>query len=131
MRVGVDVGGTNTDAVAMEGRSVLGATKSPTTPDVTLGILTALRSLIDSGVLVPREVTSIMIGTDHFTNALVEAKRLVPTAAVRIGLPATTSLPPLVDWPARLRSAIGDHAYLCHGGVSSTVGPAVRLIVTS
>lgn len=116
MRVGVDVGGTNTDAVAMEGRSVLGATKSPTTPDVTLGILTALRSLIDSGVLVPREVTSIMIGTTHFTNALVEAKRLAPTAAVRIGLPATTSLPPLVDWPARLRSAIGDHVYLCHGG---------------
>lgn len=116
MRVGVDVGGTNTDAVAMEGRSVLGATKSPTTPDVTLGILTALRSLIDSGVLVPREVTSIMIGTTHFTNALVEAKRLAPTAAVRIGLPATTSLPPLVDWPTRLRSAIGDHVYLCHGG---------------
>lgn len=116
MRVGVDVGGTNTDAVAMTGRSVLGAVKSPTTPDVTTGIVSALRSLIDAGALVPAAVTGLMIGTTHFTNAVVEAKRLVPTAVVRLGLPATTALPPLVDWPERLRQAIGDHIYLCHGG---------------
>jgi len=116
MRVGVDVGGTNTDAVAMTGRTVLGAVKSPTSPDVTTGIVSALRSLVDEGVLVPGEVTGLMIGTTHFTNAVVEAKRLVPTAAVRLGLPATTSLPPLVDWPDRLRQAIGNHVYICHGG---------------
>ena len=34
MRVGVDVGGTNTDAVIMNGTDVLGWCKSPTTPDV-------------------------------------------------------------------------------------------------
>ena len=57
-----------------------------------------------------------MIGTTHFTNAVVEAKRLVSTAAVRLGLPATRALPPIVDWPERLRDAIGGHVYLCHGG---------------
>ena len=41
-----------------------------------------------------------------FTNAVVEARRLLPVAAVRLGLPATRSLPPLVDWPDRLRAAI-------------------------
>lgn len=116
MRVGVDVGGTNTDAVVMSGRSVLGSVKSPTTGDVTSGIVTSLRALIEAGTLVPGEVTSVMIGTTHFTNAVVEAKHLVPTAAVRLGLPATLSLPPLVDWPDRLRDAIGNHVYLCHGG---------------
>jgi len=116
VRVGVDVGGTNTDAVAIVERSVLGTVKSPTTPDVTTGIVTALRSLVNEGTLVPAEVTSVMIGTTHFTNAVVEAKRLVPTAAVRLGLPATAALPPLVDWPDRLRQAIGNHVYLCHGG---------------
>lgn len=45
MRVGVDVGGTNTDAVAMVGRSVQGAIKSPTTPHVTTGIVSPLRFL--------------------------------------------------------------------------------------
>ena len=116
VRVGVDVGGTNTDAVAMEGRSVLGTVKTPTTPDVTTGVVSALRSLADEGTLVPATVISVMIGTTHFTNAVVEAKRLVPTAAVRLGLPATAALPPLVDWPDRLRQAIGNHVYLCHGG---------------
>ena len=116
MRIGVDVGGTNTDAVVMSGRVVLGSVKSPTTADVTTGIVTSLRALIDTKTLVPAEVTSVMIGTTHFTNAVVEVKHLVPTAAVRLGLPATMSLPPLVDWPDRLRDAIGNHVYMCHGG---------------
>ena len=57
-----------------------------------------------------------MIGTTHFTNAVVQRRDLAPTAAVRLGLPATASLPPMVDWPEDLRSAIGNHAYLAHGG---------------
>ena len=116
MRIGIDVGGTNTDAVLMDGRRVLAEVKAPTTPDVTSGITTALESLVtDSGLESPH-VQAVMIGTTHFTNAVVEAKRLMPTAAVRLGLPATRALPPMVDWPPRLREALGDHKYLCHGG---------------
>lgn len=37
MRIGIDVGGTNTDAVLMEGASVIGWVKTPTTADVTGG----------------------------------------------------------------------------------------------
>ena len=50
-----------------------------------------------------------MIGTTHFTNAVVEARRLAPTGAIRLGLPATDALPPMVDWPAALREALGGH----------------------
>jgi N-methylhydantoinase A/oxoprolinase/acetone carboxylase beta subunit len=57
-----------------------------------------------------------MIGTTHFTNAVVEAQRLAPTASLRLGLPATAALPPMTDWPSRLREALGEHVYLCHGG---------------
>lgn len=116
MRVGVDVGGTNTDAVALSGDLVLGSVKAPTSADVTGGIVAALSALVASGTLSPNEVTAVMIGTTHFTNAVVESKRLVPTAAVRLGLPATASIPPLIDWPAHLRETIGRHVYLCHGG---------------
>jgi len=35
MRIGVDVGGTNTDAVLMDGTKVVGWFKTPTTPDVS------------------------------------------------------------------------------------------------
>ena len=57
-----------------------------------------------------------MIGTTHFTNAVVEARRLAPTGVIRLGLPATEALPPMVDWPAALREALGGHVHLCHGG---------------
>jgi N-methylhydantoinase A/oxoprolinase/acetone carboxylase beta subunit len=116
MRIGIDVGGTNTDAVLMEERRVLAEIKTPTTPDVTSGIVSALRGLIaDSGVEAA-QVQGVMIGTTHFTNAVVEAKRLMPTAAIRLGLPATQALPPMVDWPDRLSQALGNHSFLVHGG---------------
>ena len=34
-----------------------------------------------------------MIGTTHFLNALIEQRGLAPTAALRLGLPATAALP--------------------------------------
>ena len=45
MRIGIDVGGTNTDAVLMDGTDLIAQVKSPTTPDVTSGILTAIESV--------------------------------------------------------------------------------------
>lgn len=116
MVIGIDVGGTNTDAVLLEGRRVLAELKTPTTPDVTGGIVSALAGLLEASELDRAQVQAVMIGTTHFTNAVVEAKRLIPVAAVRLGLPATKALPPMVDWPERLRAALGGHVYLCHGG---------------
>ena len=116
MRIGIDVGGTNTDAVLMDGEQVLAAVKTSTTPDVTDGIVAALRALGEQRSFDPADVLAVMIGTTHFTNAIVEARRLAPTAAIRLGLPATRALPPMVDWPDRLAAALGRHVHLCHGG---------------
>ena len=44
-RIGIDVGGTNTDAVLLEDGRVVHAVKTPTTADVTTGIVTALAEL--------------------------------------------------------------------------------------
>jgi len=116
MRIGIDVGGTNTDAVLMDGTDVLAEVKTVTTQDVTAGIVGALRGLVGARDFSPAQIQAVMIGTTHFTNALVEGRRLTRTAALRLALPATEGLPPMVDWPVRLRQAIGGHAYLCHGG---------------
>ena len=43
-RIGIDVGGTNTDAVLLEDGRVVHAVKTPTTEDVTGGIVAALRA---------------------------------------------------------------------------------------
>jgi N-methylhydantoinase A/oxoprolinase/acetone carboxylase beta subunit len=116
LRIGIDVGGTNTDAVLMAGLSVVSKIKTPTTEDVTSGITTALRHVLASSGTATDAIAGVMIGTTHFTNAVVERRRLQPTAAVRLGLPATAALPPMVDWPEDLASALGRHTYLVHGG---------------
>lgn len=116
MHIGIDVGGTNTDAVLMEGTNVLAAVKEATSGDVTSGIIRAIERLRLQHAFEGSSVKAVMIGTTHFINGLVEARRLAPTAALRLGLPATRALPPLVDWPAGLRQAIAGRSYLAHGG---------------
>lgn len=116
MHIGIDVGGTNTDAVLMEGTQVLATVKQATSDDVTSGIISAIERLREQRQFEGSTVKAVMIGTTHFINGLVEARRLAPTAALRLGLPATRALPPLVDWPERLSAAIQGRAYLAHGG---------------
>ena len=116
IRIGIDVGGTNTDAVVMRDDVVLAGVKASTTADVMSGVVAALRAVLAESGLAPAAIDVVMIGTTHFTNAVVQRRDLAPTAAVRLGLPATASLPPMVDWPEDLREAIGNHAYLAHGG---------------
>jgi N-methylhydantoinase A/oxoprolinase/acetone carboxylase beta subunit len=117
VRIGVDVGGTNTDAVVMRGRDILAAVKVPTSADVTAGLMQALAEVQAQATIAPSEVSLIVIGTTHFTNAVIERKHLAPTAVVRLCLPAAQCLMPMVDWPADLRHAIGDHVFLASGGV--------------
>ena len=115
MFIGVDVGGTNTDAVLMDGANLVGAVKVPTTADVTSGIVNSLAGLLAH--LPPGgRVDAVMVGTTHFTNALLEQRNLSPTAVVRLSLPATQLLPPLVDWPDGLKNAIGGVTCMVPGG---------------
>ncbi len=116
MRIGIDVGGTNTDAVLVAGQRVLATGKTVTEHDITRGISAALDSLWEQHPVDPARISGVMVGTTHFINALVERARLTPTAAVRLGLPATAALPPMVEWPTDLVQAIQGRSYLCHGG---------------
>ena len=116
IRIGIDVGGTNTDAVLMEGNEVVAGVKAPTSADVMTGVVEALRAVLAASGRDASGVDVVMIGTTHFTNAVVQRRDLAPTAAVRLCLPATQSLPPMVDWPADLREVLGNHWYLAHGG---------------
>lgn len=116
IRIGIDVGGTNTDAVIMKDGTVLHSIKEPTSSDVLSGVLGALEGVIQGSCIDRLDIDAVMIGTTHFTNAVVQRRDLARTAAVRLGLPATASLPPLVDWPEELRQALGNHVFLAHGG---------------
>ncbi|MFI6323436.1 hydantoinase/oxoprolinase N-terminal domain-containing protein [Nonomuraea sp. NPDC050556] len=113
LRIGIDVGGTNTDAVALdENDRVVAKAKRPTTQDVTGGIRAALQA-IDIPV---ENVTRVMLGTTHATNAILERRNLGKVAVLRLGAPATTSVPPLSDWPDDLRKRVSAGEAIVPGG---------------
>ena len=116
MLIGIDVGGTHTDAVLLNGRRVEAATKALTTADVTSGIVDALDQIMLSSGLQVGAVNAIMIGTTQFTNAIIERKGLAETAILRLGLPSGRGLPPMIDWPDDIAAAMGSHVYMIEGG---------------
>ena len=100
MRIGLDVGGTHTDAVLMDGTTVVARTKATTTADVASGIEAALRVILAE--CDPAAVDLLTIGTTQVTNAVIERKQLSKVAAVRVCLPAGRGLMPRSDWPEDL-----------------------------
>lgn len=116
MRIGVDVGGTNTDAVLLAGKKVLGAVKRPTSKDVSTGISEAIGALIAQCDVKPDEITAVMIGTTHFTNAFIQRRELVPVYAVRIGFPAGRGIPPFSSWPEDLKAVVCGGSAMVPGG---------------
>lgn len=115
-RIGVDVGGTNTDAALMLGDKVVATQKMPTTANVSDGIIAAIKSVFEQSGIDAAAIKCVMIGTTHFTNAFVERSRLLPVGIIRIAEPATTGVPPLIDWPQDLKAVIGDHVHSVRGG---------------
>src|SRR5215212_11466154 len=101
-RIGIDVGGTNTDAVLLEDSRVVHAVKRPTTKDVTGGIVAALGLLTRHPEVANVAIDGVVIGTTHFVNAVIQRRDVAKIAAIRIGLPASASLPPFCDWPEDL-----------------------------
>jgi N-methylhydantoinase A/oxoprolinase/acetone carboxylase beta subunit len=116
IRIGVDVGGTNTDAVVMDGRSVMATHKAPTSANVSDGIVAAIRSVAKDADIDIAQVRGVMIGTTHFTNAFVQRIGLLPVGIVRIALPSSRGIPPLTDWPREIAEVIGNAHYLVRGG---------------
>jgi N-methylhydantoinase A/oxoprolinase/acetone carboxylase beta subunit len=115
-RIGIDVGGTNTDAVLLEDGRVVHAVKTPTTPDVTGGILAALAGLGRHREVTHGAIDGVVIGTTHFVNAIVQRRGLTSVAAIRIGLPTGASLPPFCDWPADLAGLVRGAVFMLEGG---------------
>ena len=115
-RIGIDVGGTNTDAVLLDGARVVHAVKAPTTEDVTGGIVAALSRLTRHPDIAGTQVGAIVIGTTHFINAVVQRRHLLKVAAVRVGMPASASLPPFCDWPADLAELVRAEVFMLEGG---------------
>ena len=118
LRMGIDVGGTNTDAVVLDREDrLLAKAKVPTTPDVTGGIRAALDGVVAAGEFDLARITHVMLGTTHATNAVLQRRDLRRVAVLRLGAPATFAVPPLSGWPEDLRVAISAGEAIVGGGI--------------
>ena len=115
-KLGIDVGGTNTDAVLIdENLNVIASVKRHTTPDAYDGILAAVRAVLEQAGVDRKEIGQAMLGTTQCTNAIVERKHLAPIGILRIGAPATRGIPPMVDWSEDLKAIAVDTAIIGGG----------------
>ncbi|HUL25002.1 MAG TPA: hydantoinase/oxoprolinase family protein [Streptosporangiaceae bacterium] len=117
-RLGIDVGGTNTDAVIMDPADrVVAKAKVPCTPDITGGITRAIDTVLRTPGVDPQRVSHVMLGTTHATNAVLERRNLRRVAVIRIGGPATLSVRPMFGWPPDLADTISVGTTIVEGGI--------------
>ncbi|KAF5003329.1 hypothetical protein FDECE_10114 [Fusarium decemcellulare] len=126
--IGVDVGGTNTDAVAIDLslsqnepiQSILSSTKTPTTLDTGHGINEALKEVIESLPQAARDdIIAVNIGTTHFINAVIEKdfKKLARLAVLRLSGPYGAEVPPFAGLPDELRQIVEGFSTSLPGGL--------------
>ncbi len=103
-KLGIDVGGTNTDAVLIdENLHVVTSIKQHTTANIYDGILNAVHAVLQQSGVDRKDIRQAMLGTTQCTNAIVERKNLAPIGILRIGAPASRGIPLMVDWAEDLK----------------------------
>lgn len=128
-RLGIDVGGTNTDAVILDNSTleVVAAIKSPTTLDPSDGVIASIDAVLETSGIDASAIAFAMLGTTHATNAIIQRRGLGRVGVIRIAAPATTAVPPMEGWPDDLCAAIGEHAYVVHGGLEIDGRPIAQI----
>ncbi|KAI8720101.1 hypothetical protein NCS52_00454600 [Fusarium sp. LHS14.1] len=126
--IGVDVGGTNTDAVAIDLSlsettpidSILGSAKIPTTSDTSHGINEALKEVISGLSRKARDdIIAVNVGTTHFINAVIEkdSRKLAKIAVLRLSGPYGREVPPFAGLPDDLRWIVEGYSESLPGGL--------------
>jgi N-methylhydantoinase A/oxoprolinase/acetone carboxylase beta subunit len=115
-RLGIDVGGTNTDAALLCGKDVVSTAKSCTTSDVRGGVVEVVTRILERSGVRSDAIEAVMVGTTQFVNAFVQRRELAQVAVLRVSLPKGDGVPPLTGWPDDAARAVGEHIYMVGGG---------------
>ena len=121
MLLGVDVGGTFTDAVLAAPDGTLHTAKTPTTPeDESIGVLRAIELALDAAGAAPADVSAFAHGTTVTTNALLEGR------CARTALVATEGFTDLIELGRQARAEL---YRLCAAHPPALVPPERRFAV--
>ena len=127
LQLGIDVGGTNADAVVMNhlGR-LLAKAKVQVTGDLRADLGAAMHAVIANGALDQARIARVMIGT-HRRSSLLAQPGLKRVGVLRIGSPLPTALPPLSTWPIELQTKVSAGEAVVRGGAEYDGRPAGAL----
>lgn len=139
MKIGMDIGGTNTDAVILDDAGgIVYATKTLTTKDTSIGFSLALKEILHKTEILPTRVEAILLGTTHAVNAVLERKDLYKVGLIRLAGHMPDSLPPCFSWPSDLKEVVFvgvetiNGGYECNGNpITEVIEEEVRLAISS
>lgn len=121
--IGVDIGGTNTDAVLIDkSEKIIAAVKTTTTEDISCGFSSALEQLLDQALVDVESIEGIFLGTTVATNAILQNKDLYRVGVIRIAGQKPEILPVAFSWPTDLKNNVIaacetiPGGFECHGG---------------
>jgi N-methylhydantoinase A/oxoprolinase/acetone carboxylase beta subunit len=121
--IGMDIGGTHTDAVLVDAKeTIIATTKVTTSEDIHSGFASALEDLLQKSEVKPDEIQGVFVGTTHATNAILQMKDLYRVGVIRIAGHYPHSLPVGYSWPKTLKEKIIIASetiaggFECHGG---------------
>ncbi|MBN2479627.1 MAG: hydantoinase/oxoprolinase family protein [Parachlamydiales bacterium] len=107
--IGVDIGGTNTDAVIVdENKKIIASAKTVTTKSIEEGFSTVLKKVL-FGKKTYAEIEKIIVGTTHAVNAILEKKDLYKVGLIRIAGHFFESLPPCFEFEEDMKSILAGY----------------------
>jgi N-methylhydantoinase A/oxoprolinase/acetone carboxylase beta subunit len=136
VRVGIDVGGTFTHAIALDAASmqIIGKAKVPTThrarEGVAKGIVDALQKLLSENAIDAERVTFIAHSTTQATNALLEGD-VAKVGILGLGKNANSWLIRKITDLKQVEVASGKFISTCHEFLDTTSGLTIEAIETA
>lgn len=119
--IGVDIGGTNTDAVLItDENQIIQNLKLPTTSPMEIGVVQCVEQLLEKNNTPPQEVKRVSISTTHALNALLQGNALRKTGLIRIAsnrpaIPGGIGIPKALRDKFLVGTALVDGGFECDG----------------
>jgi N-methylhydantoinase A/oxoprolinase/acetone carboxylase beta subunit len=120
-KIGIDIGGTNTDIVLVDSNlNIVAHAKTSTTAQVQHGVKNALKIIIDEAKVKSEDIQGIFLGTTQIANAIHQRNDLYRVGVIRIAGNYPNSIPSCYEWPEDIKSTLIDTitidgGYECNG----------------